>query len=329
VSTNLVVRFRKWVIISIAFGAALYLGGAVWVGVDKVGDALVNFQWWILIPVCLLTLLNYSLRFVKWHYLLRKLGVDMPIVDNAWNFASGLAMVISPGKVGELLKPYVVRERCGAPMATTTSALVTERLTDGIAMLILASVGVANYAQDKAHYLYIPGVLTIAGLLVLSHKGLSMWSIRLLGRMPGLTNLSHKLEEMMVAMRTCVAPAPLALTIIISVVAWGAECLGFLLVFKGFGVDASLDVCVFLYAFATVAGGAMPGGLGVADGALAGGALALISGLTEPVSVAAALLIRICTLWIGVAIGAAALIKVSSMLGGNIALDNSALDAGE
>jgi uncharacterized membrane protein YbhN (UPF0104 family) len=102
-----------------------------------------------------------------------------------------------------------------------------------------------------------------------------------------------------------------------------------LLVFKGFGVDASLDVCVFLYAFATVAGGAMPGGLGVADGALAGGALALISGLTEPVSVAAALLIRICTLWIGVAIGAAALIKVSSMLGGNIALDNSALDAGE
>ena len=73
---------------------------------------------------------------------------------------------------------------------------------------------------------------------------------------------------------------------------------------------------MFLYAFATVAGGAMPGGLGVADGVLAGGAAALIEGISQPVSVAAAILIRVCTLWIGVAIGAVALIGVSSMLGG-------------
>jgi uncharacterized protein (TIRG00374 family) len=323
VSTNLVVRFRKWVIISIAIGALLYLGGSVWAGVDRVGAALSGFQWWILIPVCLLTLLNYTLRFVKWHYLLRKLDVDMPLVDDAWNFASGLAMVISPGKVGELLKPYVVRARTGVPMATTTPALVTERLTDGIAMLLLAGMGVATYAEEKAHYLYIPAVLTVVCLLILAHRGLSLAAVRLIGRLPRLSNLSHKLEEMLVAMRTCVAPVPLAATIVLSVIAWGAECVGYLLVFQGLGVPASLDVCVFLYAFATVAGGAMPGGLGVADGALAAGAVTLIAGVTEPVGIAAALLVRICTLWIGVAIGAFALVRVSHMLGGNIALDDA------
>jgi len=77
-----------------------------------------------------------------------------------------------------------------------------------------------------------------------------------------------------------------------------------------------LDVCVFLYAFATVAGSAMPGGLGVADGVLAGGASTLVAGITQPVSVAAAILIRVCTLWIGVAMGAVALLRVSAMLGG-------------
>ena len=50
----------------------------------------------------------------------------------------------------------------------------------------------------------------------------------------------------------------------------------------------------------------MPGGLGVADGVLAGGAATLIEGISQPVSVAAAILIRVCTLWIGVAIGAVA-----------------------
>jgi hypothetical protein len=42
-------------------------------------------------------------------------------------------MVLSPGKVGELLKPYLLSERTGVPMTQTIPALVTERLTDGIA----------------------------------------------------------------------------------------------------------------------------------------------------------------------------------------------------
>ena len=71
-------------VISIAIGAFLYLGGAVMADIDRVSGALETFQWWMLIPVCGLTLLNYALRFVKWHYLLRRLNVDMPLRDDAW-----------------------------------------------------------------------------------------------------------------------------------------------------------------------------------------------------------------------------------------------------
>jgi uncharacterized protein (TIRG00374 family) len=317
VKPNLIVRFRKWVVIAIAIGAALYLGGAVLADLEKVGSALETFDWWLLVPVCGLTFLNYGLRFVKWHYLIRRLGVNMPLGDDAWNFAAGLAMVISPGKAGELLKPYVVRERTGAPMATTIPALVTERLTDGIAMLILAGISVGAYAADKVHYLTIPAAIIGISLLILSHEGLSLAAVKTLGRLPGLRGVSEKMEEMLVSLRTCVAPVPLLLTILLSMVAWGAECWGYQLVFRGLGYpEVGLDVCVFLYAFATVAGSAMPGGLGVADGVLAAGASTLIAGVTQPIGVAAAILIRICTLWIGVAIGAAALFRVSSMLGG-------------
>ena len=304
-------------VVAIAVGALLYLGGAVAADLDRVGDSLEQFQWGVLVPVCALTFLNYGLRFVKWHYLLKRLGVDMPLGENAWNFTSGLAMVISPGKAGELLKPYVVRERTGVPMATTIPALVTERLTDGIAMLILAGISVGAYAADKVHYLTIPAAIIGLGLLVLAHEGLSLWSVRLLAKIPGLQKVAASMEEMLISLRRCVAPWPLFLTIVLSIIAWGAECYGYQLVFKGLGYDnVGLDVCVFLYAFATVAGGAMPGGLGVADGVLAGGATTLIQGITQPVSVAAAILIRVCTLWIGVAIGAVALFRVSNMLGG-------------
>ena len=326
-SAPLLIRFRRWVVAAIAVGALLFLTGSIWAGFDQVKLALARFAWRWMVPVLLLTSVNYSLRFVKWHFLLGRLGVKMPLADNAWNFAAGLAMVISPGKAGELLKPYVVRARTGAPMARTIPALVTERLTDGIAMLILASLGVTTYAGDKVHYLTIPAAVIAVGIGVLSSKRLSMAILRACEGLPMVGKVVHKLEEMYLAMRTCLAPVPLVLTLALSMVAWGAECVGYMLVFHGLGIDATLDVSVFLYAFATVAGGAMPGGLGVADGALAGGAVALIPGLDHASAVAAAMIIRLATLWFGVLLGAGALFKLSNMLGGHLDLDHTDDDA--
>jgi len=321
---SLLVRFRRWVIIAIAVGALLYLAGSVWAGLTDVQEALGRFRWPYLVPVVALTLLNYGLRFFKWHYLLGRLGVPMPLRVDIWNFAAGLAMVISPGKAGELLKPYVVREHTGVPMARTIPALVTERLTDGIAMLVLAGFGVTTYASDQAHLLAIPGVLIAAGLLVLASERLSFAILSVIARLPVVDRLAPKLREMYIAMRTCVAPWPLVLTVVVSIIAWSAECVGFLLTFQGLGVEADLGVCVFIYAFATTAGAAMPGGLGVADGALAALSLTLIEGCGRADALAAALLIRVATLWIGVGIGAGALLKLSNLLDADIDLSRRA-----
>ncbi|NOY24720.1 MAG: flippase-like domain-containing protein [Oligoflexia bacterium] len=322
-SARLAIRFRRWVIVAIAIGALLFVAGSIWAGFDETTRALSRFRWSWMIAVLALTLVNYGLRFVKWHYLLGRLGVPMPLVDDSWNFAAGLAMVISPGKAGELLKPYVVRARTNTPMARTIPALVTERLTDGIAMLILAGMSVSTYASDKVHYLTIPAAIVVITMAVLSSKRLSLG---LLGRcepLPLVGRFARKLEEMYLSMRTCVAPVPLVLTVLLSIVAWGAECVGFWIVLHGLEINASLDVSIFIYAFATVAGGAMPGGLGVAEGALTGGVITLMPGTDQGSAVAAALLIRVATLWFGVLIGAGALFKLSRMLGDELDLDQT------
>ena len=335
--TNLLIRFRKWLVIAIAFGAMLYLGGSIYADWDKVTAAVTEFNWWILIPVCSLTLVNYFLRFLKWRYLTRRLGVRMSFTEDAWNFASGLAMIISPGKVGELLKPYVVRERTGVPMSVTTPALVTERLTDAIGMLILAAISVSVFLPDKTELLITVGAVVGFGLLLLAHEGLSLWFVRTICKLPLLNKVGAKIEEMLVSMRSCVAPVPLLFTVVLSVIAWWAECWGFLLVFEGLGVEtATMQACIFVYAFATLSGAISPGGLGLTEVIMAGlsiqfimppcgpeltgDALVACTSNATAVASAATIIIRICTLWIGVAIGAVALFKVSNMLGGNITL---------
>ena len=313
---NLVARFGRWVAWAVAAAVLLYVAGTVWAGFDEIADQLIGFAWTLYIPVLLLTLVNYGGRFLKWHLLLRGVGVHVPWGRNLGVFLAGFAMVISPFKVGELLKPWLVSKQTGVSMATTTPALVAERLTDGIAMLILAAIGVSTYAADRVEYIVVPIVLVAVGLMILMHRGLSLWILGLLGRLPGISRFAHKLEEMYVALRTCLSPMALLWTTVVSLIAWWAECVGYLLVFQGLGImDVSLDACTFLYAFATIAGGAMPGGLGVADGALVGGAIELLQ-VSQPAAVASALLIRVATLWFGVVMGAIALLWFDKLLGG-------------
>ena len=316
---NLVDRFVRWVVAAIAAGALLYVGGSMWAGFDKVEAAMSRFNWLYLLPMVALTLLNYALRFVKWHYFLRVLGVDMPVREDAWNFLAGLGMAISPGKAGELLKPYVVRARTGTPMATTIPALVSERLTDGIAMLAIAGFSVTTYAADKIHYLTIPAAIIAAGMAVVSSKRLSMGIVDLVERLPAGDRVAPKLREMLGATRVCLAPVPFLVSLVLSMVAWSGECLAFWLCFEGMAVETNLQLATFIYAFATVAGAAMPGGLGVSDGAMAAGATTLM-GVSEGISVGASILVRGVTLWLGVFIGAVCLFKVSRMLGGRIDL---------
>ena len=310
---ELLLRFRTWLAWAIALAAVLYVGGTVYAGFAEVSAALRSFRWGLYVPVLLLTLVNYGLRFWKWHYLLGRVGVHLPVRENAAIFGAGLAMVISPAKAGEVLKPWLVRARTGAPMATTLPVLVTERLTDGIAVLALAAVGVGTYASDKMVYVWGPIAIVALGLGVLASERATAALLALAGKIPGVAKVVPKLDELLRAMRTCVSPGSLALTVAASLVAWGAECIGYQLVFEGFGLDVGVGLATFLYAFATVAGGAMPGGLGVADGALVGGAVNLAH-VSEPLAVAAALLVRVATLWLGVVMGAFALIPVSRML---------------
>lgn len=320
---KLIARFQRWFIGALAVGALVYLGGTIWAGFDEVHAALVRFDWRYLAPLAGLTLVNYGLRFAKWRYFLGRLGVHMPLREDLWTFLAGLSMAISPGKAGELLKPYVVRERTGAPMATTIPALVSERLTDGIAMLIIAAFGVTTYAADQLGLLVALGVGVAVGLVVVSNAKLTLGVIGVMERVPLLARLTPRLRMMAEATHVCLAPTPLLLSVSLSIVAWLAECIAYWQTFSGFGVEVSPEASIYIYASSTILGAPSPGGLGVTDGAMTVGAMTIL-GVDRGVALPAALIARTVTLWMGVGMGAIALFRVSAMLGGDIDLDRPA-----
>jgi uncharacterized protein (TIRG00374 family) len=292
-------------------GIAVFALVIAWGDAPSVLRALSDFPKALIVPVVLLTVWNYALRWLKWQWYLSVLGVSgVPKMTTTLVFLSGFAMSLTPGKAGELTKSLFLRELAGAPIARTAPIVFAERLTDGIAMLLLASAGLVGFRLGGPALLGVAALATLAVVLVQA-RGLAHLVFRLAARVTALQRLVASVEVAYDSARELLTWRRLALAVGIGTVSWGGECLALYLILLGLGAQPGvtlLNQSTFALASASLVGSAslLPGGLGAAEGTVAG-VLELLAGQPKEVAAAATLLIRACTLWFGVALGSVAL----------------------
>ncbi len=300
------------IVFSAAAGVAVYIGIAAYTGWSKVGAELAHFSWSAAAIGFALAATNYLLRFCKWELYLRRLEVRIPLSDSFWIFLSGFSLTVTPGKVGEVLKAYLLRETHGVPMARTAPTVVAERATDLLALVALALVGVEALGGN-ARVLWAAVVLV--GILVglASSRRLAHFLISVAARLPLFGKMAPKLREFYDATAVLLRPTPLLLATLLSVAAWACECLAFWVVLHGFpGADASLKLCTFIYAAMTIAGAVsfLPGGIGVQEGGMVALLVSTAHGIGAATAAAATFITRLCALWFAVAVGLVALTMV-------------------
>jgi glycosyltransferase 2 family protein len=297
---------RNKLIISLVFGLLVIAALAFAADLPQTLAALEHFQWAYLPLILALTLLNYGLRFIKWQWYTSLIGARVPLERSFSIFASAMSMVMTPAKIGEFLKAYMLRVTDGVPMARSAPIIFAERLTDGLAMLILSMAGLAFY---EAAYPVVAALVLLMGgaVLIVQSRALSLRLLALGERVPFLAGVMHSLHELYESSYALLRWRNLLLSVAIGLISWLGECIAFYFVLIGLGVphgETLFVQSVFIFAFSTVVGAvsALPGGLGAAEASI-GGLLVLLVGLPREVSVAATLLIRLCTLWFGVGIG--------------------------
>jgi len=315
---------------------SLLLGLVVVTALSFVGDAprvvaaARRFAWGYVPIILALTAFNYVLRGVKWQYYLRLIGVPISKGDGRAIFACGLSMAMTPGKVGELLKAWLLRSRAGVPIAVSAPVILAERLTDGVAMLILASAGLLLYRHGW-QVLALIALAAVAAVVVAQSRPLALRILASLERVPVLSGKAHHLRAFYESAYVLLAWRPLLTALAIGVVSWSGECVAFFLVLVGLGFapDPGLLIrAAFVLATSTLVGSAslLPGGLGAAEASSAG-LLRLVLPISGPKAVVATLLIRFCTLWFGVLVGVVSLLLFRKRLGLTATSDDVSLPA--
>jgi uncharacterized protein (TIRG00374 family) len=303
-------RLVSRVALGVGAGVALYVTLTVWADAGRVGEALRAFDWRMAALGCLLAAGNYLVRFGRWEYYLRVLKIKVGAADSLAVFLAGFALTVTPGKLGEAVKAFLLRASHGVPLARTAPIVVAERVTDLVALLLLALVGVFSFDVDR-RFLIAGAALVTAGVLVVSVDPLAELAIGAAGRLPGLRRFAPRLAEFHRSTAELLRPGPLLAATVLATGSWFLECLAFWAVVRGFpGASIGLRAATFVYAATTVAGALsfLPGGLGITEMGMLALVIRLGSGVTKGGAAAATVVTRACTLWFAVALGVPALV---------------------
>ncbi|MBA2288569.1 MAG: flippase-like domain-containing protein [Ktedonobacteraceae bacterium] len=314
-------RIRTGILFSLVLALVVMTAIALYADLPRMLAALTHFRWEFLPLILGLTIYNYLWRFCKWQYYLRRLEVRLPWWRSLLIFLSGLSMAITPGKVGELLKSYLLKRATGAPVSRTSPVIVAERLTDGLAMLMLAATGLVLYRYGW-EILLVLLVAGLAGIMLVQNRALSLALLDYAARLPVVARVAHLVRAFYESAYTLLRWRPLLLAVLIGLISWTGECAALYFVFSGLGIAPGGDLFIkatFIMAVSSLIGSAsgLPGGLGTADGTMLGLTRLLISP-SAAIGGAAALLTRLCTLWFGLLIGGVALLVFRSTQHSNL-----------
>jgi uncharacterized protein (TIRG00374 family) len=311
-------NLRRRLLVGLLFGFLVMVALALLADVRQVGGNLASFQWALVPLILLCTLFNYVVRFFKWNYFLRLIGVrDLAWRESARLFVAGFPLALTPGKVGEALKAVWLNRITGTPTARGVTVVLAERISDGLAVLALSALGVVAYPAYWPAFATILGFL-LAGVVLSQIRPLALWMISVAERLPLIGGMAHHLREFYEGAFALFRPLSTLAAVGLGTMAWLGEGIGMFLVLLGLGVPASwqtLSMAVFVLSFSIAVGAvsALPGGLGAAEGSIAG-MLTLLMALPAGTAAAATLLIRFATLWFGVSLGLAVWTKSRDLL---------------
>jgi uncharacterized protein (TIRG00374 family) len=289
----------------IGFSVALYAALALIFGVGDIRREIAGFPPWQLGVLGGLSLVNYGLRFWRWEVYLRVLDARIPLRESLGLYFATYVMVITPGKIGEIFKAGILREKFGISLARGLPIVLAERIYDFLAVLVLAAVGVFFWPGPLTGL--TTGLMAAAAvplfLALFQNRKLRSWLLGRAARADLLSRHRVGLDEAMDSLGTLLGIRQSLFSLTISVLAWMCESLGLWLVCRGLDFPVPLGEAIFVYAAGTLVGSLsfLPGGLGGTEATI----IWLLGMLAMPGATAAAvaLLVRLFTLWLAVVIG--------------------------
>lgn len=267
----------------------------------------------------LLTFLLMLLKALRWRFLLRKVGIDLPIRKAWYILMAGLFISnLTPGRIGEPVRSYILKRREGTAFSKSLPSVLVERMFDILAIILLAVPGITILSSLVAYRGIMVLVAIIYILLILfiiligsNPKRISAalkTLYRFFGWIPCFRKFESRIESMALnfhrSLLTYKDRGTLLFTLSLSVMLWSVEGLILMLSFNSLGMNPGLlpSIGIFSIAMLIAIISSLPGGIGSMEATMV---LFFVStfDFTVPMATAAVLIYRAVSLWLNLLVG--------------------------
>lgn len=279
---------------------SVYAGAILWAGRGGWQLALTAISLGDILIIVGLVSIGFLLRAGRWHYYIRVLQWDVPLLQSISAFVASIALTATPAKSGELAKVVLLRSQHKISLSQGAGVLLIERLGDLFAVIVLATGGLTLFIDLSS---YVLASAIVVGVVVFLAAKYRVVLVRVQA-IPKLRNPSLRLTNMLDAVWLLMRPIPLLVGGSVALAAWSCEALAFHYLVGRLSIHSSLSMSFSIYGLSTLAGALsmLPGGLGGVEAVMA----FLLTRLAAPTSAAtvAVVIFRLCTLWLFSLIGA-------------------------
>ena len=251
----------------------------------------------LLIPLCWIVL------FTRWNLLLKNSNVYVPVKDNLKIYLSGFALSITPGKVGELIKSQLLKNKFGIPREKTAPIVLVEQLYNIIGIIGVSILGIWYFEFGTQIILIAASLLGITLILISSKRFFDKF-LTLLSRIKFLSQYTLTLSNSYDVLRKSTRGWIVVYASALSIAFWLIESVIAYFVLLSFGINHIEFLSVITtYTSSILLGVAsfLPLGIGVVEGSLAG--FFTLQGVDVSIALTLVIFIRIFTRWIAVSVG--------------------------
>jgi glycosyltransferase 2 family protein len=288
----------------------IYLIFFLFTDLEKIWNELTNLKIEYFLIFIGFWSLGVFLRILRWDFFIKKNNVKIPFKRNVLYYLAGYSMLLSPGRMGEIIRSPFIKRDYGVPISKTASLVIVERFYEFLANIAIISIGLFFTTIDKS-ILVIPAIIVISMILILVNKKLFLKCIKIFERFKITQKILLNFEDAFDIIINLFKPKNFGPSFILSMGVVTVEAIAVFSLIHA--VNSSLDFASLTVIFHTSAFiGAVsfiPAGLGVVEGGLLG--LLLLYEIPEHVGIIMSVLLRIVATGLFTVIGIICLRYVS------------------
>ena len=257
--------------------------------------------------VFIFVILSWFPLYLRWKLLCRNIEIEIPFRFDFLVYISGFALSITPGKIGELIRTQILKDKYQIKRSKTTPIIFIEKFYDLLGAVIVSLFGFLFFPQIGL--IILTGlILTVIIFSIFSSKTVFEKTTIFLSKFKFTKKFAEPLSKSHEILKISTRPKVFITSIILSVLYWLLITSAVFYILKsvntnllGFPeVASTYTTSLFLGAISF-----LPAGLGITEGSFIG--LLHLQGISLSVAAVAVIIIRIFTLWFNVIIGFIAL----------------------